>query len=80
MNPFIPFSRQQQYLLPPSMNDWLPENHPARFIVEVVEKLDLSKGQSAGFPVAVRQRIASGNDAGLAGGRFSHRDFLQSED
>ncbi len=27
MNRFIPFNREQQYLLPPSMNDWLPENH-----------------------------------------------------
>lgn len=43
MSRFIPFSREQQYLLPPSMNDWLPENHLARFIVEVVEQLDLSK-------------------------------------
>ncbi len=43
MNRFIPFSREQQYLLPPSMNDWLPENPLARFIVEVVEPLDLSR-------------------------------------
>ena len=25
------------------MNDWLPQDHLARFIVEVVEQLDLSK-------------------------------------
>jgi hypothetical protein len=40
MNRFIPYSREQQYLLPPSMNDWLPEIHLARFIVDVVEQLD----------------------------------------
>lgn len=39
----IPFSRDQVCLLPPSMHDWLPQNHLARFIVEVVEQLDLSK-------------------------------------
>ena len=42
MNRFIPFSCDQEYLLPPSMHDWLPENHLARLIVEVVEQLDLS--------------------------------------
>jgi hypothetical protein len=29
-------------LLPPSLHDWLPEKHLARFFVDVVETLDLS--------------------------------------
>ena len=32
----------QSLLLPPSLHDWLPENHLARFLVDVVETLDLS--------------------------------------
>jgi transposase len=32
----------QAYLLPPSLQDWLPEDHLARFVAEVVETLDLS--------------------------------------
>jgi transposase len=33
----------QSFLLPPSLDDWLPEDHTARFIAEVVdEMLDLS--------------------------------------
>jgi hypothetical protein len=28
-------------LLPPSLHDWLPENHLARFLVDVVNALDL---------------------------------------
>jgi transposase len=32
----------QVYLLPPSLQDWLPENHLARFIAEVVSELDLT--------------------------------------
>jgi len=35
-------NRQQQYLLPPNIDDWLPKDHLARFIVEVVKELDLS--------------------------------------
>ena len=33
----------QPLLLPPSLQDWLPEQHLARFIVDVVDELDLSK-------------------------------------
>src|SRR5690349_19921623 len=32
----------QVYLLPPSLNEWLPQNHLARFIAEVTDELDLS--------------------------------------
>ena len=38
---FIGCDRKTVYLLPPSVEDWLPEGHLARFVVEVVEKLDL---------------------------------------
>ena len=33
----------QPYLLPPSLQDWLPEGHLARFIATVAEELDLSE-------------------------------------
>ena len=41
MGRFKPIKRDMNYLFPPSMNDWLPEHHLARFIVEIVEQLDL---------------------------------------
>ena len=41
-NHFIHTNRNQAYLLPPNLNDWLSEDHLARFIVEVTEQLDLS--------------------------------------
>jgi len=31
----------QELLFPPSLHDWLPEGHLARFIVDVIEALDL---------------------------------------
>lgn len=43
MRDFIRANRNQISLLPPSIDEWLPENHLARFVVEVVEELDLTK-------------------------------------
>ncbi|HEX2040511.1 MAG TPA: transposase, partial [Acidimicrobiales bacterium] len=40
---FRPVDRDQQFLMPPSMVDWLPEDHLAWFVLEVVEQLDLSQ-------------------------------------
>jgi transposase len=38
---FRPIDRDTGFLMPPSVNEWLPTQHLARFIVEVVESLDL---------------------------------------
>jgi len=34
-------SLDQPFLMPPSLQDWLPEDHLARFMVEVTDTLDL---------------------------------------
>lgn len=44
---FITVDRDTAYLLPPSVQEWLPSRHLARFVVEVVNQLDLSKLESA---------------------------------
>jgi transposase len=41
MSNFRQVDRQTGFLLPPSVDEWLPEKHLARFVVEVVEGLDL---------------------------------------
>ena len=38
---FIQCDRDTLYLMPPSVQDWLPENHLARFVVDIVSQLDL---------------------------------------
>ena len=74
---FQPINRDTDYLLPPSVQDWLPEAHLARYVVDVVEGLDLS--------VLVRAYTGRGSDAyhpatllslliyGYATGTFSSR-------
>jgi transposase/IS5 family transposase len=47
MSRFRPIDRATDYLLPPSVQDWLPESHLARYVVDVVEGLDLSKLERA---------------------------------
>jgi len=42
MSNFRPVDRKTTYLLPPSIEDWLSERHLARFVVEIIEGLDLS--------------------------------------
>jgi transposase len=41
MSNFRPIDRDTGFLLPPSVDEWLPEKHLARFVVEVIEGLDL---------------------------------------
>jgi len=39
---FVTVNRDTAYLLPPSIDDWLPKDHLARFVVDIVDQLDLS--------------------------------------
>ncbi len=77
MSRFIQYDRNQQYLLPASVDEWLPEEHLARFIVEVIDQLDLSKltrrysgsGSAAYHPAMMLALLVYG----YASGTFSSR-------
>ena len=43
---YQPWTQDQAYLLPPSLRDWLAEDHLAGFILEVVSQRDLSAIES----------------------------------
>ena len=43
MGNFRPINRDTGFLLPPSVDEWLPERHLARFVVDVIDQLDLSE-------------------------------------
>lgn len=43
MHKFREYDRVTQYLLPPSLDDWLPKKHLARFVVDIIDQLDLKK-------------------------------------
>lgn len=50
--------REQLFLLPPDVREWLPAAHPARFLVEVIAQLDLSAFVAENRSTADRGRPA----------------------
>src|SRR5712692_10058540 len=40
---YMSYDPEQRLLLPPDLREWLPEEHLALFVSDVVEQLDLSK-------------------------------------
>ena len=40
---FVACDREQELLLPPSLREWLPEDHLAWLVLEAVGELDLSR-------------------------------------
>ena len=39
---FIAVDRDQAFLMPPSLREWLPENHLAWYVLDAVAEMDLS--------------------------------------
>jgi transposase len=76
---FRPYDPEQQLLLPPSLNDWLPEDHLARFIEDLLKRLDLSaitsryeeeeRGYPPYHPVMMTQVLLYGYAVGVYSGR-----------
>lgn len=78
---FRDFVWEQEYLLPPSLEDWLPEGHLARFTAEVCGELDLSKilaayaGDGRGLAAYHPQMMVRLLMYGYATGRRSSRQI-----
>lgn len=77
MSNFRQCDRQTPYLLPPSLDDWLPADHLARFVVDIVEQLDLSPltrqyrgaGSAAYHPSVLLALLIYGYATGTFGSR-----------
>ena len=79
---FRDVDRDTLYLLPPSLQEWLPEGHLARFVVEMVEQLDLREleegyrgsGKAAYHPSVLLSMLFYGYATGV----FSSRRLEQA--
>ena len=82
MSKFHPIDRDIDFLLPPSVQEWLPEGHLSRYVVEVVEGLDLGdlerayagKGSAAYHPALLLSLLIYG----YATGCYSSRKIEQA--
>ncbi len=82
MSDFRQGDRETPYLLPPSVDEWLPPDHLARFVVDIVEQLDLSAmvgqyrgaGSAAYHPSVLLALLIYG----YATGTFSSRRLEQA--
>jgi len=54
---FLPCDRNQAYLLPPSLVDWLPEDHLAWFVLDAVEPVFGQIKDARGFDKFMRRGI-----------------------
>ena len=79
---FVSIDRDTPYLFPPSVQDYLPEDHLARFVVDIVEQLDVShlsavyagKGSRPYHPAMMLSLLFYG----YASGTFSSRKLEQA--
>ena len=86
MSNFIVTDRNPNYLLPPSVDDWLNEDHLARYIVEVVDQLDLSRltrqyagrGSKAHHPATLLSILIYGYCTGVFSSRKLERATYDS--
>ena len=86
MSNFRQVDRQTGFLLPPSVDEWLPERHLARFVVEVVERLDLSalvkayrgSGSASYHPSALLGLLVYGYATGVFSSRKIERATYDS--
>lgn len=86
MSRFVTVDRQTSYLLPPSVDEWLPANHLARFVVEVIEQLDLSaltrqyggRGSAAHHPAVLLGLLVYGYASGVHSSRKIERATYDS--
>src|SRR5215207_7060448 len=86
MSNFRPVDRDTGFLMPPSVEEWLPQRHLARFVVEVIEGLDLramtgsyrGSGEAAYHPSILLGILVYGHATGVFSSRKLERATYDS--
>ena len=84
---YRPYYPDEELLLPPSLRDWLPENHLAYFVSDVVDSLDLSamdavygdekRGQPPYDPLMMTKVLVYGYCVGVFSSRKIERRLVE---
>jgi len=85
---FIACDREQVLLLPPSVRDWLPDDHLALFVIDAVSQLDLEAfygsyrrdghGRAAHDPVMMVALLLYAYARGQRSSRLVERDCVEN--
>ena len=81
---YRPWNPNQRYLLPPSVQDWLPENDLVYFLLDTVNELDISaitqkyEQEKRGFPPFHPRMMAALLLYAYCRGVFSSRKIMQA--
>ncbi len=81
---YRPWNPNQQYLLPPSVQDWLPENDMVYFLLDTVNELDISaitqkyEQEKRGFPPFHPRMMVALLLYAYCRGVFSSRKIMQA--
>ena len=68
---FIECNREQQYLLPPALQDWLPPKDLAWLIIDAVDAMDLSAFYRRGIEIAVHASAPTLQGSGVGQAKVS---------
>ena len=84
---YRPYVPEQDLLLPPSLREWLPEDHLAYFVSDLIDALDLSaimavyedeeRGYPPYHPVMLTKVLVYGYCVGVFSSRRIHRRLLE---
>jgi len=86
MKNFRPVDRDTGFLMPPSVDEWLPERHLARFVVDVIASLDLRAmigsyrgcGEASYHPAVLLGILVYGDATGVFSSRKLERASYDS--
>ena len=84
---FLGCDREQSFLMPPSLDDWLPADHFARFVIAMVEEMDLAafyadyradgRGRPAHDPAMMVALLAYAYSRGQRSSRVIERECIE---
>ena len=80
--PLRRYDQDQMFLLPPSLNEWVREDHPSRVFSEIIDKLDTTafrqpkeEGRPAYHPTMMIKVLLWGYATGVRSSRSRLLDF-----